>query len=69
MHFESHLPFKMHTIIFSLEKKYQKRKICLLPYLKLSDLLPDTHLFCYFGLAMLFARVKSKDINTIYEEI
>ena len=41
------MPFKMHKIIF-----FQKKKYVFLPYLKFSDLLPETHLFFLFGLIM-----------------
>ena len=39
MHFERHMPFKMHKII--------KKKSENLPYIECSDLLPETHLFFY----------------------
>ena len=53
------LPFKMHKIIFfsrknknkiyvpTLPKIFKKKYVCLLPYLKFSDPLPETHLFFF----------------------
>ena len=38
-------PFKMHNIIFFSRKKYEKKIYVCLPYLKISDPLPETHLF------------------------
>ena len=46
MHFERQMPFKMHKVIFIPEKQTIKKYVCL-PYLKFSDLLPETHLFFY----------------------
>ena len=60
MHFERHLPLKMYTIIFFLKTNYQKRKICVLPYLKLSDLLPEHTLILLFLPSHSIARVNSK---------
>ena len=41
------MPFKMYKIIFFPEKKKMKKKMC--AYLpKISDLLPETHLFFYW---------------------
>ena len=40
------MPFKMHKLLFFSRKKY----VCS-PYLKFSDLLPETHLF--FNLAQV----------------
>ena len=42
------MPFKMHKIILFPEKKCKKKIVCL-PYLKFSDLLPETHLFFYLA--------------------
>ena len=39
----------MHKIIFFPEKKELKKYVCL-PFLKLSDPLPETHLFFYLAL-------------------
>ena len=39
------MPFKMHEIIFFPEKKIIKKNYVCLPYLKFSDLLPETHFF------------------------
>ena len=38
------MPFKMHKVIFFQKKKLNKKYVCL-PYLKFSDLLPETHLY------------------------
>ena len=43
------MPFKMHKIIFFSIKKY----VCL-PYLKFSDLLPETHLFVWSKISVVF---------------
>ena len=44
------MPFKMHKIIyFFLEKKINKKKHVCLPYLKFSDMLPETHSFFYLA--------------------
>ena len=53
MHFERQMPFKMHKIIFFPEKKI-KKCVCL-PYLKFSDLLPETHIYFLFGLKLFFS--------------
>ena len=42
------MPFKMHKINFS-RKKIIKKYVCL-PYLKFSDLLPETHIFFHLAL-------------------
>ena len=42
--------FKMHKVIFFFQKKIIKTKYVCLPYLKFSDLLPETHLFFYLAL-------------------
>ena len=41
------MPFKMHNIVFFQEKK-RKKSLCL-TYLKISDPLPETHLFFYLA--------------------
>ena len=42
------MPFKMHKIIFFQKKKIIRKKYVCLPYLKFSDLLPETHLIIFF---------------------
>ena len=39
------MPFKMHTMIYFFQKKNYLKKCVCLPYLKFSDLSPETHLF------------------------
>ena len=52
MHFEREMPFKMHRIIYFSRKKINK---CVsLPYLKFSDLLPETQLFFNFAVNLLW---------------
>ena len=41
----------MYKIILFFPEKKIKKYVCL-PYLKFSDLLPETHLFFLFGLIM-----------------
>ena len=65
MHFEKRnkIPFKMHKIIYFFQKKKaskkkkkkKKRFVCLIPYLKFQDPLPETHLFFYLALCIMFA--------------
>ena len=43
-------PFKMHKSILFYNKKKNRQKYVCLPYLKFSDLLPETHLFFYLAL-------------------
>ena len=47
-------PFKMHKIIFFPEKNRLKKHVCL-PYLKFSDLLPETHIFVFWPYLFLNA--------------
>ena len=50
MHFERHFAFQNAlNYIFSGKKKWLKKNVCL-PYLKFSDLLPETHMLFLFGL-------------------
>ena len=53
MHFERQNAFQNAYYCFS-EKKLVKKYKCL-PYLKFSDLLPETHLFFYLASSALFS--------------
>ena len=58
MHFERRNALKLYFILQN--KKYLKKNVCL-PYLKCSDLLPETHLFFYLALpelSLLFNVIK-----------
>ena len=47
------MPFKLFKLYFFPVRKITKKYVCL-PYLKFSDLLPETHLFFYLALYKSF---------------